>query len=225
MIRILLVICFGFSIFQQASSQSMQKKTLTYLALGDSYTIGESLPQKDNFPNQAVQLLSEAGFFIEPPTIIAKTGWTSEELQWGIGNRSIQPRYDIVSLLIGVNNQYRNGELSVYSKQFEELLQQAIQFAGDMPAHVFVLSIPDWGMTPFAEGKDRESIAKEINSFNFINKSISRKWKVNYIDITAGSREAGHDHTLVTSDGLHPSAREYKRWAEKLAAGIQQQFH
>lgn len=203
----------------------MQKRNYSYLALGDSYTIGESLPKEDNFPNQTAQLLAEAGYLIEPPIIIAKTSWTSEELQWGIGNRRVQSRYDVVSLLIGVNNQYRGGDQKEYAKQFEELVQQAIGFAGKNPTRVFVLSIPDWGATPYAEGKDRGSIAKEIDSFNIINRRLSKKWKVNYIDITAGTREAVADLSLVAADGLHPSAKEYKRWAEKLAAAIQKQLY
>jgi lysophospholipase L1-like esterase len=197
----------------------------TYLALGDSYTIGESLPVHDNFPNQTVQLLSALGHTVEQPTIFAKTGWTAEELQRAIGNAALELRYDLVSLLIGVNNQYRGEDKQDYARQFEELLQQAIRFAGENPSHVFVLSIPDWGITPFAEGRDRKLIAQEIDSFNNIKRMISEKWKVNYIDITAGTRESVADSSLIASDGLHPSAKEYKRWAEKLAAAIQQQFH
>ncbi|MBC7828107.1 MAG: SGNH/GDSL hydrolase family protein [Chitinophagaceae bacterium] len=226
MIRLPLIICLGLSIFHQAFSQNMQKKNYTYLALGDSYTIGESLPLQDNFPNQTVQLLKDAGFYVEQPTIVAKTGWTGEELQWGIGNRVQQKaQYDIVSLLIGVNNQYRGGDLEEYAKQFEELVQKAVQFAGNKATHVYVLSIPDWGATPYAEGKDRATIAKEIDGFNQVNKTLSEKWKVNYINITPGSRQVAVDQSLIAADGLHPSAKEYKRWAEKLATAIQQQFH
>lgn len=203
----------------------MQKENYTYLALGDSYTFGEGLSLRDNFPNQTVRLLANAGYSINLPTIVAKTGWTTEELQTGIANQtSDQANYDIVSLLIGVNNQYRSGDPQEYAKQFEELLHQAIAFASKNPAHVFVLSIPDWGVTPYAEGRDREKISREIDSFNLINKRLSEKWKVNYIDISGGSREAAKDLSLIVSDGLHPSAKEYRRWAEKLAAAIQQQL-
>ena len=141
----------------------MQQKKYTYLALGDSYTIGEGLPMQDNFPYQTVQLLSESGYSVEIPTIVAKTGWTTDELQRAIGSHILQTRYDFVSLLIGVNNQYRGTGLEEYAKQFEELLQQAIQFAGNS-SHVFVFSIPDWGVTPFAEGRDREYIANRIDA-------------------------------------------------------------
>jgi lysophospholipase L1-like esterase len=225
MVRILSFICICFSIFHPVFSQSMQKKVYTYLALGDSYTIGESLSLHDNFPNQTARLLSDSGYTIEPLTIVAKTGWTTEELQSGIANRIAgQLCYDIVSLLIGVNNQYRGGTPEEYSRQFEELIQQAIVFAKKNPARVFVMSIPDWGVTPYAQGRDRESISNQIDSFNLINRTISKKWGVNYIDITGSTRDAARDHSLIAADGLHPSAKEYGRWAEKLAVAIQQQF-
>jgi lysophospholipase L1-like esterase len=195
---------------------------ITYLALGDSYTIGENLPLKDNFPNQTVQILSAAGFSLKPPHIIAKTGWTSGELRSAIANNKLDDRYDIVSLLVGVNNQYRGKDISVYTKEFEELLQLSIELAGKNPARVFVLSIPDWGVTPFAGGRDRKRISSEIDSFNLINKNLSLKWNVNYIDITPGTREAASNSSLVAADGLHPSAIEYNRWGKMLAEAIQQ---
>ena len=198
----------------------MQNKTYTYLALGDSYTIGESVPVQQNFPNQAVKLLREKGYSFEDPILIAKTGWTTDELAVGIKKADTQPRYDIVSLLIGVNNQYREEKPEDYAWQFEDLLEQAIRFGGSDPSHVFVLSIPDWGVTPFAQDRDRGLIAKEINFFNRINREISEKYKVNYLDITEGSRDAANDPELVASDGLHPSVKEYGRWAEKLVAAI-----
>ena len=202
----------------------MQKKNYTYLALGDSYTVGESVPLHDNFPNQVIRLLRENDLLFEQPTIIAKTGWTTDELAIGIKNTATQTVYDIVSLLIGVNNQYRGEKPEEYSWQFEELLQQAIRFAGWRTSRVFVLSIPDWGATPFAEGRDRAKIAREIDFFNRINREISERHRVNYLNVTDGTREAAKDAGLVAADGLHPSAMEYKRWAEKLAALIPQQL-
>lgn len=198
----------------------MENKTYTYLALGDSYTIGESVPLQENFPNQAVKLLREKGYFFEHPTIIAKTGWTTDELAVAIKKAVTQPRYDVVSLLIGVNNQYREERPEDYASQFGDLLEQAIRFAGSEPSRVFVLSIPDWGVMPFAQDRDRALITKEINYFNRMNRDISEKHTVNYLDITEASREAANDPELVASDGLHPSAKEYGRWAEKLVAGI-----
>lgn len=191
-----------------------------YLALGDSYTIGESVPSNDNFPNQAIQLLKGSGYDFKPAEIVAKTGWTTDELQTSINNHSFTPPYHIVTLLIGVNNQYRGRSVENYKPEFENLLKQAIQFADGKPDQVFVLSIPDWGVTPFAAGRDREQIAREIDAYNAINKTISEQYKVHYIDITTWTREAATDLSLVASDGLHPSAKEYKRWSEKLAGEI-----
>jgi lysophospholipase L1-like esterase len=202
----------------------MQKENYSYLALGDSYTIGEGLSSHVNFPNQTVRFLVQSGYSMSQPMIVARTGWTTKELQAEIASRSLDKNYDIVSLLIGVNNQYRSENLQDYEQQLEELLLQCVAFASKNPAHVFVLSIPDWGVTPYAEGRDREKISKEIDSFNLINKKISEKWRVNYIDITSGSRDAAADRSLITGDGLHPSAKEYSRWAGKLAAVIQEQL-
>lgn len=192
----------------------------TFLALGDSYTIGQNVASNDNFPNQTVQLLKASGFDFKPAEIVATTGWTTDELQNNINNHTFTPPYDIVTLLIGVNNQYRGRPVDTYKPEFENLLKQAIQFAGGKANHVFVLSIPDWGVTPFANGRDRAQIAREIDDYNAANKNISETYKVNYIDITPWTREAANDLSLVASDGLHPSAKEYKRWSEKLAEKI-----
>ncbi|MBO9562792.1 MAG: SGNH/GDSL hydrolase family protein [Niastella sp.] len=192
----------------------------SYLALGDSYTIGEGVPDTANFPHQAVQLLTQAGYPFDQPTIIAKTGWTTDELQKAITAANPQGPYEMVSLLIGVNNQYRGRSSTEYAGEFESLLQQAIGFAGQQPQHVFVLSIPDWGATPFAEGRDRAQIAREIDEYNAINKAISEKYGVHYINITPGTREAATDASLITTDHLHPSGKEYSRWAEKLVNAV-----
>jgi lysophospholipase L1-like esterase len=198
------------------------QKTLSYLALGDSYTIGESLPLEDNFPHQTVAFLRTKGIPISAPEIVAKTGWTTDELTDAINKRTLKSSYDYVSLLIGVNNQYRGREIDTYQKEFKQLLLQAIQFAEGKPEHVFVLSIPDWGATPFAEGRDREKITSEINHFNAVNKKTAEEHKVHYIEITAGTRDAKQDLSLVAEDKLHPSKKEYARWAEKLSRAIEQ---
>jgi len=194
--------------------------THAFLALGDSYTIGQNVLPAENFPNQTVQLLKSQGYDFRSPEIVATTGWTTDELQNNINNRTFSAPYDIVTLLIGVNNQYRGRPVESYKPEFENLLKQAIQFAGGKADHVIVLSIPDWGVTPFAMGRDRDQIAKEIDEYNAANKTISEKYNVNYIDITPWTREAANDQSLVASDGLHPSAKEYKRWSEKLADKI-----
>lgn len=197
-------------------------KTYSYLALGDSYTIGEGLPIYESFPYQTVQVLRKAGYSLYAPEIIAKTGWTTDELQAGISNSRLLASYDLVSLLIGVNNQYRGRSLPEYTQQFEALLQQAIGFAGKQPTHVFVLSIPDWGVTPFANGKNSATIAQEIDAFNAVNRLFAKKYSVNYIDITPGTRLAANDPSLLAADQLHPSGKEYAQWALKLAGAIQQ---
>lgn len=198
----------------------MNSTNRSYLALGDSYTIGEGVAETANFPHQAVQLLNEAGYTFDPPTIIAKTGWTTDELQQAITAANPQGPYDLVSLLIGVNNQYRGRSSKEYAAEFESLLQQAIVFAGRIIQHVFVLSIPDWGVTPFAEGRDRAQIAREIDEYNALNKAITGQYGVHYIDITPGTREAATDASLITSDHLHPSGKEYSRWAAQLVNAV-----
>jgi lysophospholipase L1-like esterase len=199
-----------------------QDKALTFLALGDSYTIGESVPIYENFPYQTVQLLRKSGISVHAPEIVAKTGWTTDELMAGIDKTIFEKSYDIVTLLIGVNNQYRGKDPSTYEKEFEQLLNKAIAFAGGNKQHVFVLSIPDWGATPFAASRDRIKIGNEIDLFNSINKKSTDAAGIAYISITAGSREATSNASLVAKDGLHPSGLEYGRWAKKLADAILQ---
>ncbi|MBV8255466.1 MAG: SGNH/GDSL hydrolase family protein [Chitinophaga sp.] len=188
---------------------------LTYLALGDSYTVGESVPTNESFPAQTVQMLQNGGFSIDLPKIIAVTGWTTDELDAGIKAAAIQGnQYDFVSLLIGVNNQYRGRSLEEYETQFTDLLRKAIGFSRNGADHVVVLSIPDWGVTPFAADRDVAQIAKEIDAFNAANKRIAADFQVHYIDITPFTREAVQDSTLVAADGLHPSGKDYQRWAK-----------
>ena len=210
---LVLTICCSFILNREAMSQ----KTMSFLALGDSYTIGEGVPLHESYPYQAVQILRKKGVNILAPEIVAKTGWTTDELQAAINNAKFLPLYDLVTLLIGVNNQYRGKSAELYAEEFETLLKQAIAFAGNDKGRVVVLSIPDWGATPFAEGRDREKIKAEIDAFNVINRKISSKYKVHYIDITPGTRLAAQDPTLVTKDKLHPSGKEYAKWAEKVA--------
>lgn len=192
-------------------------QAIRYLALGDSYTIGESVPENERWSNQLAELLRASpqldGRDVEV-TIIARTGWTTAELWQGIEMRAIQPPYDMVSLLIGVNNQYRGYDINEYREQFRFLLEKAIEYAGDKPANVFVLSIPDWGVTPFATGRDAAKIAQEIDSFNAVNREEAEKLGVAYVDVTPVSREAANDPSLIAGDGLHPSGRMYAEWAK-----------
>ena len=186
---------------------------IRYLALGDSYTIGESVDQAGRWPNQLAGLLDREGYQTEV-TIIARTGWTTDELWEGIQAREISPPYDLVSLLIGVNNQYRGRDLEEYREQFVFLLNKSIEYAGGDANRVIVLSIPDWGVTPFAGSRDAKQIGQEIDRFNVINREETEKAGAHYIDITPISRQAVNDPALIAGDGLHPSEKMYTQWAE-----------
>jgi lysophospholipase L1-like esterase len=188
----------------------------TYLALGDSYTIGESVPLFDAYPYQAVQYIRNAGKALNAPEIIAKTGWSTSDLTKQLDSLLLAPHYDFVSILIGVNNQYRGLPPSQYSIEFENLLKLCIAKAKDNFNRVFVLSIPDWALTPFARGRDITTISSQIAVFNSINSSISKTFNVNYIDITTGSPETFNDSSFLSADALHPSTKAYKRWAKLL---------
>ena len=187
---------------------------MRFLALGDSYTIGESVAEAERWPVQLVTRLQQQGIPMTTPEIVAKTGWTTDELAAGIQAAKPQKPYDLVSLLIGVNNQYRGRGQEEYRQQLFNLLQQAIVFAGADPTRVIVLSIPDWGVTPFAAGQDRAAIATEIDTFNAINRAEAEKARVWYVDVTAVSRQASADPTLIAPDGLHPSGKMYAAWVE-----------
>ena len=223
-LRMVFLISVCVSYFHFSYSQKMSAKTYTYLALGDSYTIGESVPGNRNFPSQVIGLVRQHGYSFSDATIVAKTGWTTDELEDGISKAELNTSYDFVSLLIGVNNQYRGKSLEEYANEFDELLKKAIGFAGNKANHVIVLSIPDWGVTPYAAERNRQKIASEIDAFNQVNKAIADRYKVNYIDITPGTREAATDLSLLTDDELHPSGKDYERWAQKLAVIMQQQL-
>lgn len=183
-----------------------------YLALGDSYTIGESVPEADRWPNQLVELLEADGFPTDV-TIIAKTGWTTDELWQGIQANPPDGTYDLVTLLIGVNDQYRGYPVDGYREDFRFMLGKAIEYAGGDPNKVIVLSIPDWGVTPFANGRDTAQVAKDIDIFNSVNREESEEAKVHYVDVTPVSREAVDDPSLIAEDGLHPSGKMYSEWA------------
>ncbi len=198
----------------------MKEKIYTMLCLGDSYTIGEAVEEKERFPMQMIELLKKNKIELEKPIIIAKTGWTTDELASAIKQKNVKEKFDFVTLLIGVNNQYRGRDLENYRKEFRELLNTAIDYASENRHHVFVISIPDWGITPFGtkDKRGKEQIGKEIDLFNSINKEESQKAKVNYIDITPASRKAKKDLELIANDGLHPSGEMYEEWAELLVA-------
>lgn len=229
--RILIILFFFTSnsscqknVAGKPTATNMNKK-YSYLALGDSYTIGEMVAVDDNFPNQTAKMMRAGGHDFTLERIIARTGWTTDELEAGIitsnSEKPLSYSYDFVSLLIGVNNQYRGRSAESYKPEFEELLKKAIRFAGNRADRVIVLSIPDWGVTPFADGRDREQIAREIDAYNAANRLIAGQYHVHYIDITAWTREAVADNSLLAGDGLHPSAKEYQRWAVKVVTFFQ----
>jgi lysophospholipase L1-like esterase len=188
---------------------------VTFLSLGDSYTIGESVPEADRWSVQLAGMLQKEGVDVGNPEIIAETGWTTAELQEAIKASGNQKTYNLVSLLIGVNNQYRGQSPDRYRTEFIQLLQTATQFAGGKPEHVFVLSIPDWGVSPFAAERDKVKVAREIDQFNAIVKEECRIAGIAYVDITSLSRSAAGDATQFASDGLHYSGQQMKQWSEK----------
>lgn len=193
----------------------------TYLALGDSYTIGEQVALHENFPYQTVALLREKNIEAADPVIVAKTGWTTDELAMAIREEGIREQFSFVTLLIGVNNQYRGRAVENYREEFTSLLQQAITFANGDSQKVFVLSIPDWGVTPFAQDRDRKQVAVEIDAYNQTNKEISVAHQCRYLDITDSTRKNGNNPTFLAEDGLHPSKEEYSIWAKRLAPMIE----
>lgn len=187
---------------------------IPFLALGDSYTIGEGVLPGERWPDQLVRLLAVRGIEVAPPRIVATTGWTTDELQAGIAAATLAPPYGLVSLLIGVNNQYRGRGLDEYRDQFRMLLGQAVTYAGGAPDRVLVLSIPDWGATPHAEGRDRARIGAEIQRFNGVNREEAGRAGARHVEILPASRLAAHSPHLTGSDGLHPSGPMYLLWAE-----------
>jgi len=185
-----------------------------HLALGDSYTIGEKVPVKNRWPNQLAKLL-EAEDIQTEVTIIAHTGWTVDELWQGIQAAPPEGTYDLVTLLIGVNDQYRAYPVDGYREDFRFMLGKAIEYAGGNPDHVVVLSIPDWGFTPFAATRDTEPISRQIDEFNAVNLEETRSAGAHYVDVTLISRMGMDDFELLAGDRLHPSGKMYAMWAEK----------
>lgn len=191
------------------------------LALGDSYTIGQSVLQIERFPAQTIEKLKALNVVFSQAEYIATTGWTTRNLINAINsNLPTRTNYDFVTLLIGVNNQYQGRSQQEYATEFTFLLNRAILYAGSKANRVAVLSIPDWSVTPFANGQNTALIARQIDSFNLINKQISLQMNVHYLDITLSTRMAIVDPTLIANDGLHPSGKEYTKWATMLSDTI-----
>ena len=195
---------------------------LTYLALGDSYTIGERVQQQERFPNQLGDSLTRRGMAVSEVKIVARTGWTTDELIAAIpGTQNLYTEYDFVTLLIGVNNQFRGYPLDAYEKEFETLLKTAIRFAGNKPERVFVLSIPDYGGTPFGQARgNANQVAADIDRFNLVKQRVATTYGVAFFDITPISRRALNEPKLIAEDNLHPSGEMYRQWVALLAPRV-----
>jgi lysophospholipase L1-like esterase len=209
------------SIPQQTGNNPENKR---FIALGDSYTIGQSVPESDRFPAQTVAILRDSGINISQLKYIASTGWTTLALENAINieqPQSLAP-YSIVTLLIGVNDQYQTRDTTGYRERFTRLLNTSIALAGNDRRRVFVLSIPDYSVTPFARGLDTAAIRRQIDWFNSINRSVTLENNISYTDITPSTREAAIDKTLLAQDSLHPSGKEYAKWSARLAPLMKQ---
>jgi len=195
-------------------SEQTNNKQIRYLALGDSYTIGENVKPRQSIPYQLSSKLRKNGYNMKDPVIIAKTGWTTGNLLSGIESYSPKLKFDVETLLIGVNNQFQGRSIEQYRSEFKIILNKAIKFADNSNKNVIVFSIPDWGVTPFADRLDRKMVSQEIDKFNEVNQQESKKAGVHYIDVTGISRKAAIDPTLLAADGLHPSGKMYKKWVD-----------
>jgi lysophospholipase L1-like esterase len=218
-VLLLLVGCSKQGVPSDANRQPMPPSSaqLSYLALGDSYTIGESVAVHERFPHLTVALLREQGLSINDPVYKATTGWTTANLLAALENENISSPFDVVSLLIGVNDQYQRLDSGGYRMRFTQLLQKAIALAGNRRSRVFVLSIPDYSATPFVREEDKQRVRTEIDLFNAINKEVTLSYGVHYTDITPLTREAATDGSLLAHDRLHYSAKAHAQWAERLA--------
>lgn len=193
--------------------------SLKYLALGDSYTIGEAVAEAERWPVQLAEALRGRGYSVGKPRIIATTGWRTDNLINAMNIARLQPEYDLVSLLIGVNNQYQGKPIAQYEKEFEDLLLEAVRLAGGKKENVFVVSIPDYGFTPFGKPKQTK-ISDDIDQYNRINETISKRLNIKYVHITDISRRGLDEPALVANDGLHPSGLMYRRWVERIVEEV-----
>ena len=197
---------------------------MRYLALGDSYTIGEGVSDVDRWPNQLARLLRDEGVDIEDPHLIARTAWTTDELADAIAAEDLRDTFDLVTLLIGVNDQYRSRPVAPFAAEYTQLLRKARKFAGRKASRVIALSIPDWGATPFAEGRDRALIGKEIEAYNAAAKELVLRAGAHWVDVTTATRRMQTVRELAAEDGLHPSAAMYGEWARLVAPIVREEL-
>ncbi len=210
----LLILLLGNTMCAQTTN-----KSISYLALGDSYTIGESVAEAERWPVQLAKALNERGIEVAHPVIIATTGWRTDNLKNAIDIANRKETYGLVSLLIGVNNQYQGKPVDQYAIEYEDLLKTAIALAGGEKENVFVVSIPDYGYTPFGKPKQAQ-ISEALDEFNSVNKRITESYGIAYFNITDISRRGFDDPELVASDGLHPSGKQYALWVERILEGL-----
>lgn len=214
-LRIFIILCLTSSaLMTTASDLTAQNSLKTFLALGDSYTIGESVAESERWPVQLAAKMAERGINMADPKIIARTGWRTDELIEAIAyDDELATQYDLVSLLIGVNNQYQGKSVESFLPEFEQLLQTAIKLAGNNEKNVIVISIPDYGKTPFGAEKEAE-IEKALDTYNKASREVCKQYKVRYFNITTASRRAKYEPDLIASDKLHPSGKMYREWVE-----------
>ncbi len=216
-IAILLMVLASFSCGVSKKNSSSEKTTYKYLALGDSYTIGESVCSDCNYPKQLADSLNNILKEKTSVKIIAKTGWTTTDLLSAIASENPSKDYDLVTLLIGVNNQYQGKPFSLYEEEFPKLLDMAIAFAKGKTKNVIVLSIPDYAFTPFGQKSGKgEKITSELMKYNAFAKKIANEKGVHFENITPITQKGLENQALVASDGLHPSAVAYKKFVEKI---------
>lgn len=227
MTRFLLIVSLLFTGCEKTMPNTPAPSThaIRYLALGDSYTIGESVDPSERWPMQLAAKLREQKIGIGDPQIIARTGWTTDELNAAIDDEKPTGPFGLVTLLIGVNNQYRGRSVVDFRPQFVGLLNRAIGFAANDKSRVIVISIPDWGVTPFADGRDRSKIGAEIDAFNKVCAEESALAGVGFVDINPVSKQAAKDSSLVAPDGLHPSGKMYAEWVKQAVPTASGIFH
>lgn len=226
---LIFIILFGFYSCMQNENMVTPKKsqrndTISVLCLGDSYTKGEGVVFTESFPFLLKDSLEQTGYVIEPLNVIAQTGWTTQNLIQAIDNASLEPKFDIITLLIGVNNQYQGRSIIEYETEFKELALTAVRLAGGDNQKVFILSIPDYGYTPFGSS-NQANISNAINQFNATNKRISDSLHLTYFDITPITRQGLSHPELVASDNLHPSGLCYKLWVNQIFYSIYNSFN
>ena len=220
---VILFICSAFFSCQKPAGSEMLAKddstSISWLALGDSYTIGQGVNTSERFPAQTLELLKLRSIKTAQLTYIATTGWTSAQLDKSISQQNLA-YYDFVTVLIGVNDQFQGIDTSTYSKNFKSILNRAILATRGESQHVLVMSIPDYSLTPVGKLLDTLKIKREIDVFNGLNRKYAKEFKCNYLDITILGREARSNASWIARDGLHPSAIAYNNWAKQISPFI-----